>query len=220
MAQFNGIMPDGIDLSQFEGIPEYLINKQSRLSDFNPERDSKLNVKFFQDSYFQIGKTQEMGVPIFSTEVFIQIVLPDNRTKFIQRVKMDEKGKPHPSYAKWTTRFPREWEAFQKGIVQGYPLKQLPHVDKGLIATLEMVGVKTAEALLELKGEIFERLPALEELQNQARKFLENKDVIEMHAEKSKVLEAQVKELQSKLKDANSSSNSNKRSPKAEAQPA
>lgn len=215
MAQFNGVMPDGLDLSQFEGIPEYLINKQSRLSDHNPTRDKDLMVRFFQDSYFEGSKTKETGVPMFSTQTFIQIVLPDNRTKFVQMIKFDEKKKPYPNVAKWLSRFPHQWESFQKGIVQGYPLSQLPNADKGLIATLEMVGVKTAEALAELEGEIFERLPALQELKDTAIKFLANKDVLVAHVEKNKKLEAELETLKKQLepkrkaKNADSSPNIN-----------
>jgi hypothetical protein len=199
MAQFNGVMPDGIDLSQFEGIPEYLINKQSRLSDHNPVRDKDLMVKFFHDSYFESAKTKELGVPVFSTRVFIQVILPDNRTRFVQMINFEPNGKPSPDTAKWLTRFPRQWEAFQAGVVQGYPLSQLPHADKGLVATLEMVGVKTAEAFVELSGEIMERIPELKDLQEQAKKFLASKDVLTVHVEKNKQLEAELAELKQQL---------------------
>lgn len=189
MAQFNGVMPDGIDLSQFEGIPDYLKNRQSLLSDHDPKRDKDLVVRFFTDSYFRGAETKAAGIPIFSTEVFIEVLMPDNKSGFVQLIKMDEKGSPKPSVQKWVSRFPKEWERFQKGIVSGYPLEKVPGLDKGVVATLAMVGVKTAEAFADLQGEIFEKLPSLIDEQKRVKKFLDSKDVITAQAERIKELE-------------------------------
>lgn len=207
MVQFNGVMPDNVDLSGFEGIPDYLKNKQTLLSDYNPERDKDLVVRFFTDSYFQGFETKKLGVPIFSTEIFVEVLMPDNRSSYVKRIKVDANGSPLPNVAKWTTRFPVQWEQFKKGLVSGYPLEKVPGIDKGAVATLEMLGVKTAEAFADLEGEIFERLPALKELQADVKKFLASKDIISAQADK-------IKELESKL-HANGKANSTKRSKEA-----
>lgn len=201
MPQFGGVLPDNVDLSQFEGIPGYLKNKQSLLSDHNPERDKKLIVRFFSDSYFESKLTEERGYPVFSTRDFIG-VQADSKSEFVQMIKFDQHGKPYANVAKWLSRFPRHWEEYQKGRQEGYPIEQLPGADKGLVATLKMVGVKTAEGLVQLEGEIFDRIEGLAEFKSKAQKFLDGQDLLIGEVEKRKALEAELAVYKKELKKA------------------
>jgi hypothetical protein len=199
MAIFNGILPEGVDLSQFVGIPDHLKGKSAILADYDPERDRGLLRRFFTEAYFQSGKTRETGFPQFSSEIFIEIWI-DASTKFTQIVKCDEKGEPLPAYAKWTTRFPEEWERFRKNRQEGYSLTHLKGADKAIIASLEAIGVRTIDALVDLQGEVFEHLPGLSALRDEGKRFLTNADELMREREKNRLLQEQLAKLEKSSK--------------------
>lgn len=194
MPQYNGIIPDGLDLNQFSGIPDELIKEAERLSNEDPRRDKKLRVEFYQDSYFMSFESKEKGYPIFKTQDFISVWI-DSKSDFHQLIKYDDAGQPYGNVRKWLSRFPKYYQKFKDGKIQGTPLSAVPGLDQGFIATLEASGVKTAESLAALEdtsGKLAELFPQFATAKRAAHNYINAQDVL-------LVKDGEIDELQKEL---------------------
>ena len=201
MPQFNGVIPLGVDLTQYEGIPTELLNKQALLSDHNPKRDKKLKVRFFQDSYFMTHETKRMGYPVFEMKDFIEVIC-DQKNTFVQMIKYHKDGRPFGNVAKWLSRFPRHYEHFKKQKQEGFPLERFPDMPLHYVETLKSMGVRTLESFVNTTGQLFEKIPELLPVQKRAKAFLKNQTQISSQVDIIKVKKAELEAVKKEIEEA------------------
>lgn len=105
--------------------------------------DNQCFVEFEMVPVQNTKRTEKEGCPQFDDVPFVKIMFPGDKTKVVFKKATDEHK----------TRFPKQWEAFQrqeKQSQQGYPLEQWPILTKSEVATLKALNIFTVEALANL----------------------------------------------------------------------
>lgn len=141
---------------------------------FNPDDfktgagDEKLLVIFHWDILKDDAASIEQGRPIYRDTEFIRIFVPGDKTNVIDRpVRLGDK-----------TRFPKQYEAFkagkdEDGQLDGTPLKDWPMVGRAQCAELHYFGIRTVEALADLRDDVCQKIPGLTSLKQTAGVWLQ-----------------------------------------------
>ncbi len=116
-----------------------------------------VEVKFFEDSYKLEKASQEAGIPINETRVFIQIKCkfdPKNiHVHMLRKSGEDE----------WKIRFKREWDLYCRAkeySSKGFPVLKWDEIQPHQAASLDAIGIMTLEQLVvasdDILGKLFE----------------------------------------------------------------
>ena len=99
--------------------------------------------EFYMEAVEFKAESEQHGRPIFREIPFVRVQSPGDRNNVLE-VKANEHYKQ---------RFPRQWEAFQRGQhgeMVGTPLSQWPQVTKSQVLEAQYFGVKTVEDLADV----------------------------------------------------------------------
>jgi len=127
-------------------------------------------VQFVRDAVQNNYKSAQAGRPVFDEFDFVRIQTPgDTRTSVYRKASEQDKQ-----------RFPRAWEAYQKGLEapeEGTPIDQWPQVSAAQVRELRHVHVRTVENLAALSDGSIQHLgPGYQQLRQQARQYLDAAD--------------------------------------------
>ena len=123
--------------------------------------------QFFTEAVKLDFKSREAGRPMFEDQHFVRILIPGDRRSVVVEPLNDE----HKA------RWPREYEAFQKGLeapVEGTPLKQWPQITASQVQELAYFNIYTVEHMAGVNDAHLQNLGmGARELRDRAKLFLE-----------------------------------------------
>ncbi|MDS1142392.1 hypothetical protein RE432_18315 [Pusillimonas sp. SM2304] len=125
-------------------------------------------VEFYRDAVQNNFKSAQEGRPIFDEKDFVRIQTPGDTRTVIQRIASDQDKQ----------RFPRSWEAFQRGVElaqEGTPLEEWNLVSRSQVKELKHVGVATVESLASVSDANLQKMgPGYTQLRNRAQQYLDS----------------------------------------------
>ncbi len=127
--------------------------------------DERSVVRFVQEAVEDDAKTAATGIVSYKDVVFVHIVIPGNKDLVIYDYATD----------RHKFRFPREWEAFEKGQridVEGTPLKMWPQISAGQVRTLANLNIHSVEQLAEVADGLIARVN-MASLKHKAKAWLD-----------------------------------------------
>lgn len=144
-------------------------------------------------------KSERESRPIYDEVEFVRIIMPgDRKTVFFTKVREQDK-----------LRWPREYEAFQKGLSPlevGTPLTQWPGFPKALAAILLELNVRTIEQLAKLPDTHIDKVMEGHSLRAKAQTYLAatNADAMHEALESAKAMQSRLDALEEQLRIAQS----------------
>ncbi|MBX2825817.1 MAG: hypothetical protein KTR33_13885 [Gammaproteobacteria bacterium] len=152
-------------------------------------------VSFYDDAVLNNFKTKKEGHPVYDDVVMVKIVVP-NQLDCV----------PRPVQDKDKQRFPKSWEAYEKGSTveeTGYLLKEWAQIRASELKICQANNIFTVEMLANVSDQTLPRLgPHAVELRKRAAKFLEVDNRIEEMQSRITALEAENEDLKAKPKRA------------------
>lgn len=149
--------------------------------------DAQLLVKFFKHPQISKYQSTEAGRPIFEDVIMIEVLTPGEKDAV--RVLADDHHR---------ARFPRQWDAFEKGNAQsisGTPLELLFPNEPSTIMTLKSFHVFTVDQLAALTDTAMTQVPMGRALSDRAKHYLAAANGgASFHQ-----MKAQIEDLQAKL---------------------
>jgi hypothetical protein len=136
-----------------------------------------LHVEFFADAVKLEGRSIEQGRPIFEDREFIRIRWVGNN-KQVLVAPANGKSLRDPQTNEWLTykdRFPKHYEAFQKGAHfhgSGTPLTEMTSLSAADRANLNAWMIFTIEALSVIDGDIIKQNPTMARWKKEAEVYL------------------------------------------------
>lgn len=142
--------------------------------------------RFFIETVEDPIASAQTGRPCFKDEERVELIMPGNNyNRPVQRVTQDHKE-----------RWPREYEAFQKGITicaDGIPLEEWPRLRRSQIMELKALGFQTVEQVANMDDQAAQRVGmGGMQLRNLARAFTDDAErnaQLEIETKKSDRLE-------------------------------
>ena len=133
--------------------------------DFVTEAKDNCRPLFRYEAVQNKAKSVEEGRPIFRQIPFVTIMSPgDNKNVIATNVTADPKA-----------RFPRQWEAFERGNEQpldGTPVNEWPALNMAQVAELKALNMFTIEQVANLDARATQELTGLVKLKQQAQAHL------------------------------------------------
>lgn len=155
--------------------------------------DSQLLVKFSIHSELSQHKSKQAGAPIYDDVEIVTIMNPGEKEPII--VVADEFHK---------RRFPRQYEAFKKGLEDqqgGTPLDLLFPASPSTVKMLKSFHVFTIQQLANISDSAKTQIPMGQSLADRAREYMKNASGGQaFHA--MEAMQAQIDQLKSMLADA------------------
>jgi hypothetical protein len=218
MVQYGGVMPRGItDPELIAHLPEDM-RVQSR-GDYDPKRDQKLLVRFYQDVKFMGAKSAREGRVRLLTTDYVAI-RTDEYSEIHHEVgfqtdadgyKIGLDGNPVETESRyyWRTRFPEHWKEYQLTIggEHGTPLRSYPHIDPAEIGELNAMKVYTCEAFAKLSDTLLTKMGKRDnggswvDLRDQVLAHLKQVGIDEALAKQKEAAEREAIELRQQLKE-------------------
>lgn len=110
--------------------------------------------------------SEKEGRPIYEDRSYVEIISPG----MAKSIPCEEVTEDHKS------RWPREWEAFQKGLdlaATGTPLEQWPQMTPSTVMTLKALNIRTVEELSTINDAAIQNLgTGGREMREKAKRFL------------------------------------------------
>ncbi len=124
--------------------------------------DHKLNVRFSKDVALNIAKSKAEKRPVYDEVTFVRIQVPgDNKNIIYEPLLTAEEVVGNPAHQKnYARRFPKQYEAFLKGVEQGdsgTPLAGWALINRAQIAEMRHFGVETVEQLAGIPDSLASR---------------------------------------------------------------
>ena len=133
--------------------------------DFVTEAKDNCRPLFRYEAVQNKAKSVEEGSPIFRQIPFVTIMSPgDNKNVIDTKVTEEHKA-----------RFPRQWEAFERGNEQpldGTPVNEWPALNMAQVAELKALNIFTIEQVANLDDRATQELTGLVKLKQQAQAHL------------------------------------------------
>lgn len=127
--------------------------------------DRSLMVRFHMHPVQMNKASAEAGRPIFEDRLFVNIMVPGDRTTEVDRPATDADKQ----------RFPRHWELFQRsngeGVI-GTPLKEWPLASASMIREWNALGVYTVDQLANMSDANIGRILGGTKFREAARNYL------------------------------------------------
>ena len=170
--------------------------------DFNTDPNDNCRPLFRWEAKQNSAKSKVEGRPIFDQVPFVTIMSPgDNKNVIDARVNDEHK-----------TRWPRQWDAFQKGSEQplnGTPINEWPALNMAQVAELKALNIFSIEQLANLDDRGTQEMTGLVTLKQQAQAHLavgkddgviyEALDKVDKLTEEIAAMRAENKELRQEL---------------------
>ena len=137
----------------------------------NAPRDTAMGM-FYTEAVKDDIESKKQGRAIYRDQVMVKIRVPgDKFNEPIHRVKSDDPNDPH------ILRFPRSWEAFQKGqksAVEGTPIEQWPLLTPAQVQMLKGADVLSVEQLAGLLETKLPNIPDIHRMKARAKDWLDS----------------------------------------------
>lgn len=134
--------------------------------------DDKLYVRFFMDILPDVEASKATGLRKFRDAEMIQIMVPGSKSNIVIReVRTTEKGTGDDD-----VRFAKLYSQFKAGqgeVLDGYPLKEWPLVNRAMAEELKYLGFVTVEHVAKATDGVIGKHPGLRDLQERAKIWLE-----------------------------------------------
>ena len=127
--------------------------------------DERLYVKFYMGSTPDSAATLREGRPMYKSVPFVKILVPGDRNTVIDTF----------ADAKYKSRFPRQWSAFEakdSQDIQGTLLTETPLVTRAQAEELEYFKVYTVEQLADCNDNLATKISRFHELKRAAQTYV------------------------------------------------
>lgn len=147
--------------------------------------DERLLVVFYMGIVQDEAASAEQGRPIFRDTEMVRIFTPGDKSNVIDRpVRSTDKQ-----------RFAQAYAAFKNGggeeeQVIGTPLKEWPAVGRAMAEELRHLGIRTVEAVAEVRDDVCMRVPGLTGLKQAAQVWLDKAKATAVATKSAKEMEA------------------------------
>lgn len=173
--------------------------------DFNPQsyapdgtaifgNDQQLLIRFFKEPHLLTHQSKESGASVYEDQIMIEVFQPGEKESV--KVLADEFHK---------RRFPKQWEAFEKGLEQtavGTPLDFLFPAEPSTVLTLKSFNVFNIQQLASLSDTGIHAIPMGRDLVNRAKKYLQTAET-GADINRMEQMQKQIAELQAALAQKN-----------------
>lgn len=129
--------------------------------------DKSLIVQFYADKKQDFAASQKAGTPIFVHKDMVRVIQIGEKD-----VAEYEADRGHPPYK---YRWPRQWEAYQKGMEQrvaGTPLDMLFPTQPEIVATLAALHIQTIQQLADISDTAIGNIPFGRQYVQTAKQYL------------------------------------------------
>ncbi len=123
--------------------------------------------RFYMEPVQDPLATAREGRPIFHDEERVELFMPGNQYN-VPVLKVDDEHR---------NRWPREYEAFRKGVEiapEGTPLEEWPILQRAMVMELKALGLRVVEDIATLSDQGTQRAMGLMGLRAKARAFLDD----------------------------------------------
>lgn len=174
-------------------------------TEYNPEHDKKLVVRFYDEAVLNKTKSHEASRPIYDDVEMCEIVFPGDRTRTLivpAHAEWKRFGTRRVTYAERFKDHYARFKANQAPVVEGTPLSEVTFLSKAQVASYKALDIYTVEQLASLSGQGIKNLGVggLAVVQ-QAKAYLEQADAT-ADATKLRIAQVRIEELEAQLREA------------------